>query len=172
MSTSANADCGGLLDQHRQHLQPLRAEHDVDHVAVGLLEQRVAFLLRHAAGDGDERPAPGLLAEHAQLAEPRIELLLGVLADAAGVDDDDVGVALVVGRLVAGLLQQARHPLGVVDVHLAAERLDEVFLGHVACVARARRLSLSPFAFRLSLSPSLAASRQQLAAPLARDRAR
>ena len=91
----------------------------------------------------------GLFAEHAQLAEARVELLLGVLADAAGVDDDDVGFALVVGRLVAGLVEQAGHPLGVVDVHLAAERLDQVFLGHVYT-------AIADFRFRLavlSLSP-------------------
>ena len=87
----------------------------------------------------DAMPSPR--AHLPDLAEPREELLLGALAHAAGVDDDDVGVAVVVGRLVAGLLEQARHPLGVVDVHLAAERFDQV-LSSRSC------LSLSPFDFR------------------------
>ena len=119
-----------LLDQHRQHLQPLRAEDDVDHAAVGLLEQRLPFLLRDATGDRDDGPVPGLLLEDAQLAETRVELLLGVLAHAAGVDDDHVRVAVVGRRLVAGLIEQTGHPLRVVDVHLTAERFDEVLLRH------------------------------------------
>ena len=87
---------------------------------------RVAFLLRDAAGDRDDRVVAVSRRQLPELAEPRVQLLLGALADAAGVDDDDVGVAVVVGRLVAGLLEQPRHALGVVDVHLAAERLDQI----------------------------------------------
>src|SRR5207247_6853912 len=75
----------------------------------------------------------------------RIELFLGALADAARVDHDDVGVGRLVGRLEPGLLQQAGHALRVVNVHLAAERFDEVFTSHAA-------LSLSLFRFRLSTS--------------------
>ena len=57
------------------------------------LKMRRAFLLRHAAGDGDNRVVPAVLsAELPQLAKARVELLLGALANAAGVDDDDVGV--------------------------------------------------------------------------------
>ena len=56
-------------------------------------------------------------------------------------------------RLVAGLLEQPGHPLGVVDVHLAAERFDQVFLGHCGHESCSARLSLSPFAFRLALAP-------------------
>ena len=94
-----------------------------------LREQLLAFLLRHAAGDGDDGREPVSSPIIADLAEARVELLFGLLADAAGVDDDDVGVAIVVRALVARLLQQPGHPLGVVLVHLAAERFDQV-LGH------------------------------------------
>ncbi len=69
MSTSANADCGRLLDEHRQHLQPLRADDDVDDVAVGLLEQRVRL---PAARRSRRRRRPAVCpvssSEHAQLA--------------------------------------------------------------------------------------------------------
>ena len=65
-----------------------------------------------------------------QLAKARVELLLGVLAHAAGVDGDDVGLDILGRRLVTGLIEEPCHPLRVVDVHLAAERLDEVFPGH------------------------------------------
>ena len=120
------------------------------------LEDRLAFLLRDAAGDGDDRVVPVLGGQLPQLAESRVELLLGALADAAGVDDDDVGVRGVVGRLEAGLLEQAGHALGVVDVHLAAERLDEVLTRHRYLGASAG----SDFRFRLSVSISPFACRQ------------
>ena len=90
---------GGLLDQHRQHPDAPRADDDVDQA--GALQQRRALLLRDAPGDRHDRIVPGLAPELAQLAEARVELLLGVLAHAARVDDDDVGVAVVGGALVA-----------------------------------------------------------------------
>ena len=62
-----------------------------------------------------------------KLAELREDLVLGLLADRAGVDQDHVGLALVVGELVLTLAKQAGDPLGVVLVHLAAVR-DEVEL--------------------------------------------
>ena len=75
------------------------------------------------------------------------------------------------GRLVAGLLQQPGHPLGVVDVHLAAEGLDRSTSGHF--VPFAFDLSLSPF---IRLSPSRrsrrAASRARWPAPRRRRRCR
>ena len=46
-----------LRDQHRQHLDALRADDDVDQVRP--LEQAAAFLLRDAAGDRDQRRVPG-----------------------------------------------------------------------------------------------------------------
>ena len=63
--------------------------------------------------------------------------------------------------LVAGLLEQPGHPLGVVDVHLAAERFDQVFTRHALpfafrSFAFAFRLR---FAFRLSRRQALGAWR-------------
>ena len=126
----------------------------------------LAFLLRHAAGDRHDRIVTLLGGQLTQLAEPRVQLLFGALPHAAGVDDDDVGLGLVGGGLEARLLEQPRHPLGVVHVHLAAEGLDQVFARHVVPVdvlpdlrcrnvqplARRPRgldgLRLGPFAFR------------------------
>jgi hypothetical protein len=58
------------------------------------------------------------------------ELFLRALPDAARVDHDDVGVAVIGRRLIPGLLQEPSHPLGVVDVHLAAEGLDQILAPH------------------------------------------
>src|SRR5207342_466555 len=87
-------------------------------------------------------------------------------ADAAGVDDDQVGVEVVAGRLVAGRLEQPRHPFGVVDVHLTAVSLDEILHPEYLCNAciparlaganERSRLSHLTFAFaraRFRLSP-------------------
>ena len=54
-----------------------------------------------------------------QVSEVAVELVVGVLADAAGVEDDHVGVGLGVGAHEAVGLEQAGDPLGVVLVHLA-----------------------------------------------------
>ena len=134
---------GRLLDEHRQAADRLGADDDVGD-AGRAFENGFAFLLRDAAGDRHDRIVPLLDRELAQLAEPRVQLLLGALPDAAGVDHDDVGVGRIVGRLEAGLLEQPRHALGVVDVHLAAERFDQILARHVTF---AFALSLSPFAF-------------------------
>jgi len=131
------------FEQRRQLLQALGAEHDVDRAIA--FEKRRAFLLCHASGDGDDRPLRLARRGLAQLAESRVELLLGALAHAAGVDDEHVGVALVFGARVAVALEKTRQAFRVMEVHLAAEGVDEVLtLGHVAP-------SLSfPRVFRLS----------------------
>src|SRR5690606_18672972 len=49
-----------------------------------------------------------------------IDLLRRLLADVAGVEEDEVGALRVVDRHVTGRRQRLRHPLGIVDVHLAA----------------------------------------------------
>ena len=161
-----------LLDQHRQAPNRLRAHDDVGDAGQPR-EDAWALLLGHAAGNGHDGIV-ALLGRHlAQLPQPRVQLLFRALADAAGVDDHDVGVGGVLRRLEARLLEQPRHALGVVRVHLAAERLDEVFASHwticgfsafSAAPRRKLSLSLSPFRFRLSL-PLLAGSRPRRHAP-------
>ena len=147
-----------LLDQHREPSDGLRPDDDVGDTGRPP-EDRLPFLLRHAAGHRHDRPAAAVVRQLAQLAEARVQLPLRALPDAARVDDDDVGVAGVVGRLEAGLLEQTGHALRVVHVHLAAEGLDQIFARHVISAFGAagpsglRPLSLSPFRFRLSAPP-------------------
>ncbi len=89
------------------------------------LEDPLALRLGVAAADGDH--AVGILAlARRRLAEVRGELRVRLLADRARVEDDDVGV--VGGRRLpeSELLEHALDPLGVVGVHLAAERRDVV----------------------------------------------
>src|SRR5690606_38836505 len=82
------------LDQLGQAVKRRRAEPQVD---VGrALEDGLALLAGHAAADADDDFVV-LLLELLPAAELAEHLLLRLLADRAGVDQDDVGLALVVG---------------------------------------------------------------------------
>ena len=73
-----------------------------------------------------------------RLAEVRDEPVVGLLADRAGVEEDQVGVGARRRLGVAERLEHALHALGVVLVHLAAERRDVVALHRPRSVAGAR----------------------------------
>ena len=62
------------------------------------------------------------VAEAAQVA---VNALFRVLADGAGVEQDDVGLILVARKLIAHLAQHAHEHLAVGHVLLAAERVDQ-----------------------------------------------
>ena len=126
----AAAISGGLLDQPRQLFQLLRPDDDVDRAIAA--QHPLAFLLRDATHDRDPSTSlrAGACPRLANFAKPRVHLLRGPLAHAARVDDHEIGVALVGCRYVAVLLEQAGDALGVVDVHLTSERLDEVLTRH------------------------------------------
>ena len=84
-----------------------------------LLQDGFAVLLRQAPADGDLHARVGCL-DRRQHAEVAVELVVRVLPHGARVEDDDVGL-VALRRNVAGGLEHAGHPLGIVDVHLAAE---------------------------------------------------
>ncbi len=71
----------------------LRSDHDVDRRRAA--DDLCAFRLRHAAGDHDPHFAPlarGLLLGEPQASQLRIDLLGGLFADVAGVEDHQIGV--------------------------------------------------------------------------------
>ena len=110
-------------DQFGQAVQGLRTEHQVD--VRRALDDRRALLRGHAAADADHHRAVALL-ERLPAAELAEHLFLRLLADRAGVDQDDVGFFDLVGQLqaVAGG-EHVGHLGRVVLVHLAAVGLDE-----------------------------------------------
>ena len=63
-------------------------------------------------------------------AEGAVDFVLGVLADAARVEEDHVGVGGLVRQLVALAAQGADDQLAVEHVHLAADRFDVEFSAH------------------------------------------
>jgi hypothetical protein len=89
----------------------------------------LALGLGDAAGDGDghgPQTGLGLFGFHLlQLPELGIDLLGRLLADVAGVQDDEVGALGRVGRGIAERAQHVGHALAVIDIHLAAVCLDE-----------------------------------------------
>ena len=106
----------GLRQQRRRVGEVVGAEHDVD--VAGSLDDQLAVLLGQAATDRDLEVGPFGL-QRLQPTEMAVELVVGVLADAARVEDDDVGRLELVGGLHALGSQQTRDALGVVLVHLA-----------------------------------------------------
>ena len=116
----------GAGDEVAQAVIALRTHDQIDDRRAA--QDLRALRLGHAAGNRDDRllagAAPRVL-HLADAAEIGIDLLGRLLADVAGVEEDDVGVLhrRRLGEAVGA--QQLRHALGVVDVHLAAKRLDE-----------------------------------------------
>ncbi len=106
-----------------QHLRELgvagRSGHQAD--VRGALEDALAFLLRDAAEDAEDFAFAVFLLELLQAVE---DFLFGLVADAAGVVEDQVGLLGFFDLGVAFREQRADHFFGIVRVHLAAERLD------------------------------------------------
>ena len=115
-----------LAQELGQAMIALRTDHDVDRRLAA--QDFRALGLGDAAGDDEHRlpPCPAaLVLQLAQLAELGIDLLRGPFADMAGVEHDEIGVFDAASLAIARLGRDVGHPLGVVDVHLAAEGLDE-----------------------------------------------
>jgi hypothetical protein len=110
-----------------------RAEGDVDERE--LAEHLVLDGLGPAAADADD-PLRVVLLERLGLVEVGDEALVGLLADRAGVEEDEVGLVAGGGLAVAERLEHALHALRVVLVHLAAEGGDVERLHRVWRVLR------------------------------------
>ncbi len=95
------------------------AEGDIDEREA--LEDLLLDRLRPAPPHADDPLGPFVL-QPLGLAEVGDEAGVGGLADRAGVEEDQVGLGTRGGLAVAERLEHPLHPLGVVLVHLAAER--------------------------------------------------
>ena len=142
-------------EQLRQMMIALRTDHDVDHRRAA--DDLGAFRLRHATGDRDAHlPAVPrrFFLEQAQPPQLRIDLLGRLFADVAGVEDDQIGVVGVRGLGKAFARQRVHHALGIVDVHLAAVRLDVQLARrrHGVLTVAGRALRLAALRYRLRRS--------------------
>ena len=105
-----------------------RSHHEVDPRRA--FEDPLPFLLRDAAADPDGQFAVLLALQFTEPAELGQHLLLRLVADRAGIEQDQVGGGLVVHARVAAQLQSAAQTLAVEIIHLTAPRFDEEGLGH------------------------------------------
>ena len=118
-------------------------EHDVD-VARPLLDQ-LPVLLGQAAPDGDLQLGPPPL-QRLELTKVPIELVVGVLPHATGVEHDEIGLLGRPGRLHPLLGEHAREALRVVLVHLASIGLDpEALAGHGISLRTSRAKQPRPY---------------------------
>ena len=80
-------------------------------------------MLRHASEQPELHLRPRIL-EPRQLAQPVQHLLFGMLANRAGVEQDDVGIFDAVGSDVTGAAQDGADRLRIGDIHLASVGLE------------------------------------------------
>src|SRR4029077_2298922 len=97
-------------DERGKHVIALRADHEIDYACA--LKDLLSFSLRHAARHRDHGvEATGIprLLYGAHPSKLGIDLLGGLLADVAGVEDDEVGLGRIVGRHVAMSAKRLPH---------------------------------------------------------------
>jgi hypothetical protein len=115
----------GARHEFGQPVVALRAEYHVDDG--GAANDLLALGLRHAAGHCDQHAAAvarRAFLERAHAAELRIDLLGGLFADMACVEDEQIDVFGAGGFHVSFARQRVGHTMGIVDVHLATVGLD------------------------------------------------
>ena len=111
----------GVVDQ-RGNLRKLPGAHDQIHVRGPVKNQRLIFL-GHAAHHADDLPRPAFFAvlQPPQLA---VDFVLGMLADAARVEQHGVGFADVRRQFVALFAERPHDQFAVQHIHLAADGFD------------------------------------------------
>jgi len=104
----------------------LRADNHIDHRRAA--KDLAALGLGDATGDSHHQIAAfgvALLLQLGQPSELRIDLLGGLFANVAGVDQHQIGRLDRIDALIAIARQRVAHALAVIDIHLAAIGLDE-----------------------------------------------
>ena len=102
-------------------------------------ENDLLVLLGHAAHHADHFVRVTLF-RFADLAQRAVDLFLGVLAHAAGVEQHAIGFLRRIDDGVAVTFQVSDHHFAVQHVHLAADGLDVDAFIHLCCVVRFRTI--------------------------------
>ena len=126
VSTSERFSARVAGDELGQAVIALRADDEID--GRRATHDLGAFGLGHAADDRDHRVVAGggaLVLQDADAPEIGVDLLGRLLADVAGVENDEIGVLDGIRFGIALRRQRLGHALGIVDVHLTAERAHE-----------------------------------------------
>lgn len=93
-------------------------------------EDGLAFLLGDTAADADDEVRICVF-EFTEPTEEAVDFVLGIVADGAGVDDDERGVVRGFGEGIAVRFEHALHFKAVVLVHLATVGLNVCLARHV-----------------------------------------
>ena len=109
-------------EQRREPIKLLGADHQVDRRHPR--DEPLALLLGHAAAHADDGGFSAFRPHVAQLSQKAVDLLLGLVADAARVDQNQVGRLRIIRGHPAVLGEQPRHDFRIAAVHLAAEGSD------------------------------------------------
>ncbi len=135
----------GELDEVGGAVHVVRAEDDVD--PRGFAPDRVALVLGKAPAHHDLHARPPIF-HRLQHTEVAVELVVGVLSDAAAVEHHDIGVLCIGSRDEAIGLEQPGDAFGIVLVHLAPEGADEVRAGHPLRLGAAQPAATAPWGGR------------------------
>ena len=106
-------------------MQIVRTEGDIEERILPQDHLRHARLLDHAAAGAKHEPRI-LPLEFLQPRHVAQRLALGVIADAAGVEKDQLGLLARGGGRHAHLVHHARENFGIMRVHLAAVGYDKI----------------------------------------------
>ncbi len=109
----------GPFEQNRKGTDVVRTENDVNPGRT--LDDLAAVLLRQAAADRDLHAGVARL-HRSEVAEIAVEAIVRILPYGTCVEHDHVRRLVGAGRHVTGRVQQARDPLRIVRIHLAAVR--------------------------------------------------
>ena len=119
-----------LLQKARDRRKRARAEHDVRVRHVPSDERTVP--LGDASAYGNDTPPSRRRRRAHHRRHLAVKARVGVFAHAACHEHDDIGVVWVVHLDATTTIEQPRHSLGVVEVHLAPEGPNEVGLADQA----------------------------------------
>jgi hypothetical protein len=126
-SLSARGTFGSDFANERGHLMELAGADDEINVR-SAFENDALMVLGHAAEDADYRIRMFALGVF-QPAEGAVDFVFRVLADAARVEEDCVGIVRIVRQLVPIFAQAGDDELAIEFVHLAADGFDVEFHG-------------------------------------------
>jgi len=113
--------CLGFLDQFRNRLQLAGSHHEIN--KGGPPKNQLLVFLGHAAED-TENLLRIFFLEFSQGSQGTVDLVFSLFPHAAGVEQDRVSIAQLVGQFVAPFAQAGNHHFAVQHVHLAADCLD------------------------------------------------
>ena len=108
----------GALEERRQRAHVVSPKDDIH---IGCLRKNGRLVLLGKAAAHSNLHAGALSLQGGQVPEGSIELVIRVLTHRTGVDNHHVSQDARIRLKVPGGFKRTGHPLGIVDIHLAAK---------------------------------------------------